>query len=169
MNLEEIKALAAVFEKVPGAKGIDIKDVRRLVELLRESPEVGSIELKGWFGTGVVLTRTQIGYPVPSGMAMMPMPAPAPPAAVASEPARSAPPLKEIKSPMVGTFYAAPEPGSEPYIKAGARVSPGRTVCIIEAMKIMNPIECDRAGTVVAVLVENGHPVEFEQPLFVIN
>ena len=166
MNLEEIKALAAVFEKVPGAKGIDIKDVRRLVELLRESPEVGSIELKGWFGTGVVLTRTQIGYPVPSGMAMMPMPAPAPPAAVASEPARSAPPLKEIKSPMVGTFYAAPEPGSEPYIKAGARVSPGRTVCIIEAMKIMNEIEAEFGGVIREVCVEDSAPVEFGQVLF---
>ena len=167
MNLEEIKALAAVFEKVPGAKGIDLKDVRRLVELLRESPEVGSIELKGWFGTGVVLTRTQNGYPAPSGMAMMPIPPAAAPAAVApAEPVRPLPTLKEIKSPMVGTFYAAPEPGSEPYVKAGARVSPGRTVCLIEAMKIMNEIEAEFGGVIREVCVEDSAPVEFGQVLF---
>ena len=173
MNPEEIKALAAVFEKVPGIKGIDIKDVRRLVDLLRETPEVGSIELKGWFGTGVVLTRTPNGFAAPAGMAMMPMHAmPAAPAAPAPsagpaapvEPARST--LKEIKSPMVGTFYAAPEPGSEPYVKAGARVSPGRTVCIIEAMKIMNEIEAEFGGVIREVCVEDSAPVEFGQVLY---
>ncbi len=171
MNPEEIKTLAAALEKVPGVKGIDLKDVRRLVELLRESPEVGSIEVKGWFGTGVVLTRTPTGYPAPvSGMAMMPYPAgPAmasgPPAAV--EPARPASALlKEVKSPMVGTFYAAPEPGSEPYAKVGSRVSPGRTVCIIEAMKIMNEIEAEFGGVVREVCVEDSSPVEFGQVLF---
>ena len=171
MNPEEIKALAVVFEKVPGIKGIDIKDVRRLVELLRESPEVGSIELKGWFGTGVVLTRTQIGYPAPSGMPLMPFHVPAaPPGAVPTpaappEPARAAP-LKDIKSPMVGTFYAAPEPGSEPYVKVGARVSPGRTVCVIEAMKIMNEIEAEFGGVIREVCVEDSAPVEFGQVLY---
>ena len=170
MTPEEIKALAAVFEKVPGIKGVDIKDVRRLVDLLRETPEVGSIELKGWFGTGVVLTRTSNGFSAPTGMAMMPMhavpatPAPPPGPAVPAEPARST--LKEIKSPMVGTFYAAPEPGSEPYVKAGARVSPGRTVCIIEAMKIMNEIEAEFGGVIREVCVEDSAPVEFGQVLY---
>src|SRR6266566_4527353 len=74
--------------------------------------------------------------------------------------------LVEIKSPMVGTFYAAPEPGAEPYIKAGSRVATGQVVCIIEAMKIMNEIEAEVAGLVREVCVENAQPVEFGQPLF---
>ena len=178
MNPEEIKTLAAVFEKVPGVKGIDIKDVRRLADLLRESPEIGSIELKGWFGTGVVITRTQTGFtgpmpmmmPASAPMASGPHPgAPAVPVAAAGPPpaaAAAASTLKDIKSPMVGTFYAAPEPGSEPYIKVGARVSPGRTVCIIEAMKIMNEIEAEFGGVIREVLAEDSQPVEFGQVLF---
>jgi acetyl-CoA carboxylase biotin carboxyl carrier protein len=67
---------------------------------------------------------------------------------------------------MVGTFYAAPEPGAEPYVKVGSRVAPGQVVCIIEAMKIMNEIESEVAGVVREVVVENGQPVEFGQPLF---
>ena len=74
--------------------------------------------------------------------------------------------LVEIKSPMVGTFYSAPEPGAEPYVKAGSRVAGGQVVCIIEAMKIMNEIESEVAGVVREVLVENAQPVEFGQPLF---
>jgi acetyl-CoA carboxylase biotin carboxyl carrier protein len=70
---------------------------------------------------------------------------------------------------MVGTFYKAPEPGAEPYVKAGSRVSAGQTLCIIEAMKIMNEIEATHAGTITKVLCENGQPVEFGQPLFVIE
>jgi acetyl-CoA carboxylase biotin carboxyl carrier protein len=73
-----------------------------------------------------------------------------------------------VAAPMVGTFYNAPSPDSEPFVHVGQAVSVGDALCIIEAMKIMNPIEADRAGTVTAVLVENGHPVEYEQPLFVI-
>src|SRR5207247_2023534 len=88
-------------------------------------------------------------------------------AAAAAVPA-AAPPshLVEIKSPMVGTFYSAPEPGAEPYVKAGTRVATGQVVCIIEAMKIMNEIESEVAGVVREVLVENAQPVEFGQLLF---
>ena len=74
--------------------------------------------------------------------------------------------LVEIKSPMVGTYYAAPEPGGEPYVKVGSRVATGQVVCIIEAMKIMNEIESEVAGVVREVLVENAQPVEFGQLLF---
>jgi acetyl-CoA carboxylase biotin carboxyl carrier protein len=81
-------------------------------------------------------------------------------------PASAAPQLKEIRSPMVGTFYKAPEPGAESYIKVGNRVTPGQTVCIIEAMKIMNEIEAEIAGTVREILVEDSQPVEFGQVLF---
>jgi acetyl-CoA carboxylase biotin carboxyl carrier protein len=80
--------------------------------------------------------------------------------------ASTAPQLKEIRSPMVGTFYKAPEPGAEPYIKVGNRVTPGQTVCIIEAMKIMNEIEAEIAGAVREILVEDSQPVEFGQVLF---
>jgi acetyl-CoA carboxylase biotin carboxyl carrier protein len=172
MKPDEMKELAQLMQKVPGVKGIDYKDVKRLVELLQQSPEVGSIELKGWFGTGVVLTRTGAGFPV-GAPAAIPAPAPAvasgPVAGAGSEgarPAASPSALKEIKSPMVGTFYAAPEPGADPYLKVGARVSAGQTVCIIEAMKIMNEIEAEFGGAVREILVEDAQPVEFGQVLY---
>jgi len=76
---------------------------------------------------------------------------------------------KSVKSPIVGTFYSAPSPESAPFVRQGQRVNIGDTLCIIEAMKIMNPIEAELAGVVSAVLVENGNPVEFGQPLFVIS
>ena len=172
MTPEEIKALADVLEKVPGIKGIDFKDVRRLAELLRSSPEIGSIELKGWFGTGVVITRTASGPPAGAPMPLVqaaPVPAaggPAAPAEAAEPPKPAASSLKEIKSPMVGTFYKAPEPGAEAYVRVGSRVGPGQTVCIIEAMKIMNEIEAEISGVVREVCVDDTQPVEFGTVLF---
>lgn len=176
MSPEETKRLAELLAKVPGYKGIDLKEVRRLVELLRASPEVGSIEVRGLFGTGVVVTRAgpwsslgsapglaagNPGYPMPAGPAPMPGPG------VGGEAeARPAAVLKEIKSPMVGTFYAAPEPGAEPYVRPGQRVSVGQTVCIVEAMKIMNEIEAEISGVVREIAVEDAQPVEFGQVLF---
>jgi acetyl-CoA carboxylase biotin carboxyl carrier protein len=167
-----MQELAELLQNVPGIHAIDLKDVKRLAQLLRETPEIGSIEVKGWFGTGVVITRTASAPSAIAMPAVPPMAAPAPypiapPAAEA--PARApapAPHLKEIRSPMVGTFYRAPEPGAEPYIKVGNRVTPGQTVCIIEAMKIMNEIEAEVAGTVREISVEDGQPVEFGQVLF---
>jgi acetyl-CoA carboxylase biotin carboxyl carrier protein len=175
MKPDEMKELAQLLQKVPGLKGIDFKDVKRLADLLTDSPEIGSIELKGWFGTGVVITRT--GSPmmpapmqlhVPQQHAAQASPS-ALPAGTSGEPSRSAPPvstLKEIKSPMVGTFYASPEPGAEPYLKSGSRVAAGQTVCIIEAMKIMNEIEAEFGGVIREVCVEDAQPVEFGQVLF---
>jgi acetyl-CoA carboxylase biotin carboxyl carrier protein len=172
MSPQEMQELAELLQNVPGIHSIDLKDVRRLAQLLRETPEIGSIEVKGWFGTGVVITRTTAA-PVAPVMAM-PVPAQlpaAPPAAgtehrEASQRPAAAAPLKEIRSPMVGTFYKAPEPGAEAYIKVGNRVSPGQTVCVIEAMKIMNEIEAEIAGVVREISVEDGQPVEFGQALF---
>ncbi len=173
MTPEETRDLAGLLAKIPGVKGIDIKDVRRLTELLRESPEIGSIELRGFFGTGVVITRTGTGFP---GLVAAPAPAPVALAAApagaappAEEPARPAAQLKEIRSPMVGTFYAAPEPGASPYVKVGSRVTVGQTVCIIEAMKIMNEIEAEVSGVVREVSVEDAQPVEFGHVLFRID
>ncbi len=173
MSPQEMQELAELLQNVPGIHAIDLKDVKRLAQLLRETPEIGSIEVKGWFGTGVVITRTTAAPVAPTVPTMMPAPASAPPPvtehelreASARAPSAAAH-LKEIRSPMVGTFYKAPEPGAEPYIKVGNRVSPGQTVCIIEAMKIMNEIEAEIAGVVRELLVEDGQPVEFGQVLF---
>jgi acetyl-CoA carboxylase biotin carboxyl carrier protein len=173
MSPQEMQELAELLQNVPGIHSIDLKDVRRLAQLLRETPEIGSIEVKGWFGTGVVITRTAAAPVAPTTPVVMPS------AMLASPPAgegesreaggrapSAAPHLKEIRSPMVGTFYKAPEPGAEPYIKVGNRVTPWQTVCIIEAMKIMNEIEAEIAGTVREISVDDGQPVEFGQALF---
>ncbi|MGH7528024.1 MAG: acetyl-CoA carboxylase biotin carboxyl carrier protein [Gemmatimonadales bacterium] len=163
-----MKQLAELLHKVPGIKSIELQDVQGLAQLLRDSPEIGSIEIKGWFGTGVVITRTAAA---PAFAHAAPAPvmlhhgspevehreAPRPPPAVV---------LKEIKSPMVGTFYRAPEPGADAYARVGSRITPGQTVCIIEAMKIMNEIEAEVAGVVREVCVEDSQPVEFGQVLF---
>jgi len=166
-----MQELAELLQNVPGIHSIDLKDVKRLAQLLRETPEIGSIEVKGWFGTGVVITRTTAPAAAPATPLVMAAPASAAAPATqepreAARPASAASQLKEIRSPMVGTFYKAPEPGAEPYIKVGNRVTPGQTVCIIEAMKIMNEIEAEIAGTVREILVEDAQPVEFGQVLF---
>jgi acetyl-CoA carboxylase biotin carboxyl carrier protein len=165
MTPKEMKELAELLQNVPGIKSIELQDVQGLAQLLRETPEIGSIEVKGWFGSGLVITRTA------AAPAFSPPPA-APQAGAAVSPLaerdapRALPALKEIKSPMVGTFYKAPEPGAEPYVKNGARITPGQTVCIIEAMKIMNEIEAEIAGVVREILVDDAQPVEFGQVLF---
>jgi acetyl-CoA carboxylase biotin carboxyl carrier protein len=170
MSPQEMQELAELLQNVPGIHSIDLKDVRRLAQLLRETPEIGSIEVKGWFGTGVVITRTT-APPAPAAPVVVAAPQPVASGAEsehreAPRPAAAAPQLKEIRSPMVGTFYKAPEPGAEAYIRVGNRVTPGQTVCIIEAMKIMNEIEAEIAGTVREILVEDAQPVEFGQVLF---
>ncbi|HEU4799764.1 MAG TPA: acetyl-CoA carboxylase biotin carboxyl carrier protein [Gemmatimonadales bacterium] len=175
MKPDEMQQLAKLLSNMPGIKSIELKDVKRLADLLRESPEIGSIEVKGFFGTGIVISRTNqsgVALSAPGwATAASPPATPAPsasPAAVA--PAASAPShLKDITSPMVGTFYRAPEPGAEPYVKVGSRVTQGQTVCIIEAMKIMNEIEADIAGVVREVGVDDTQPVEFGQVLFRID
>ena len=172
MKPDEMAQLAELLGRMPGIKAVELKDVKRLADLLREAPEIGSIEVKGFFGTGIVITRTAQGgaqaAPAPAVYHAPPPPAPAPaiPAAPAAGAAPAASHLKEIKSPMVGTFYSAPEPGADPYTRAGARVSAGQTVCIIEAMKIMNEIEAEFSGVIREVLVEDAQPVEFGQVLF---
>jgi acetyl-CoA carboxylase biotin carboxyl carrier protein len=172
MTPQEMQQLAELLQNVPGMKAIELEDVQGLARLLRDSPEIGSIEVKGLFGTKVVITRTGNGAPTvvaaPHYGAAMAHPAPAGPAAEgeARDAPRAAGSLKEIKSPMVGTFYKSPEPGAEAYVKSGTRVTPGQTVCIIEAMKIMNEIEAEIAGVVREILVDDAQPVEFGQVLF---
>ncbi len=166
MTPEETQRLAELLAKVPGAKAFELKDVRRLVDLLRQTPEVGSIEVKGMFGTGVVITRTSSSGGGAIAVAVPDRPAAVPAAATEAATPAQAPTLKEIKSPMVGTFYAAPEPGAQPYVAPGQRVTSGQTVCIVEAMKIMNEIEAELSGVIREVCVEDTQPVEYGQVLF---
>jgi acetyl-CoA carboxylase biotin carboxyl carrier protein len=172
MTPQEMKQLAELLQNVPGMKAIELEDVQGLAQLLRDAPEIGSIEVKGLFGTKVVITRTGNGVPtVVAAPAAYAAPAahpaaPAPGGEGERESSRPASSLKEIKSPMVGTFYKSPEPGAEAYVKSGTRVTPGQTVCIIEAMKIMNEIEAEIAGVVREILVDDAQPVEFGQVLF---
>ena len=149
--------------------------IAQLVQILKDAPELGAIEVRrGLLGRWSSIRLTKAGHGTNAGgqhlvvaqPAAVSPPAPGAQAAVAAPgvPAKSQ--LVEIKSPMVGTFYAAPEPGAAPYVKAGSRVATGQVVCIIEAMKIMNEIEAEVAGLVREVCVENAQPVEFGQPLF---
>jgi len=91
------------------------------------------------------------------------------PAAIVAAVAAAAPTINAVRSPMVGTAYLSPEPGAAPFVRVGDRVSEGQTLLIIEAMKVMNPIKCPRAGTVSAVLIEDAAPVEYDEPLLVVD
>ena len=155
---------------------MDIRKIKKLIELLEES---GIAELEIKEGEESVRISRQSSTIVQS---VAPVAAPATPAPVAAAaataaPAAAAPPTQEaedpggyqVKSPMVGTFYVAASPTSGPFVTQGQQVSVGDTLCIIEAMKMMNQIEADKAGTVRSILVENGSPVEFDQVLFIIE
>ncbi|MDR9436469.1 MAG: acetyl-CoA carboxylase biotin carboxyl carrier protein [Thiohalophilus sp.] len=153
---------------------MDIRKVKKLIELLEESG-VAEIEIKEG-EESVRISRT--GPNAPMMMQAPPQPAPAAPAAPAPAPAAPAaaesdePTLPEghvVKSPMVGTFYRAPSPGASSFVEVGQQVNAGDTLCIIEAMKLLNQIEADKSGTIKAILVENGQPVEYDEPLFVIG
>lgn len=144
---------------------MDIRKVKKLIELL-EASNLDELEIK----EGEDSVRISRHAPATAG----PMPAPAtvrPAAAdLVDEPAQPAlPPGTPVAAPMVGTFYRAPAPTSPPFVEVGQQVEAGQTLCIIEAMKMMNPIEAEQAGKVVAILVENGQPVEFGQTLLVIE
>ena len=144
---------------------MDIRKVKKLIELLEESG-IAEIEIKEG-EESVRITRGNI-----APIAAQPIvPAAAQPHQEPEhlEPETPAPDGHVVAAPMVGTFYNAPSPESDAFVRVGQVVSIGDPLCIIEAMKIMNPIEADRAGTITAVLAENGHPVEYEQPLFVID
>jgi len=149
---------------------VDIRKIKKLIELLEESSltEIEIVEGE----ESVRLVRNGHAQAMP--FAPPPMFAPAPAVAPqAVEPAASeedqVPEGELVLSPMVGTFFAASGPGAESFVSMGQRVGVGDTLCIIEAMKMFNQIEADVAGTVVAILVENGQPVEYDQPLFVIR
>jgi acetyl-CoA carboxylase biotin carboxyl carrier protein len=153
---------------------MDIRKVKKLIELLDESG-VAEIEIKEG-EESVRISRqsqTMMAAAPPMYTPPPPVPAAAPVAAAAEAPAVA--PAAEtieghaIKSPMVGTFYRAPSPGASSFVEVGQSVNAGDTLCIIEAMKLLNQIEADKAGTIKAILVENGQPVEYDQPLFIID
>jgi acetyl-CoA carboxylase biotin carboxyl carrier protein len=151
---------------------MDIRKVKKLIELL-EASSVDEIEIKE--GEESVRISRNTGAPVAMAAApAMPapaMPAPAAPAPAAPAPAPAAPAAdtdNAVKSPMVGTFYRSPSPEAPAFVEVGQSVRAGDVLCIVEAMKMMNQIEADRAGTVTAIHAENGEPVEFDQPLITI-
>lgn len=111
----------------------------------------------------------EIPQAAPAPAAPVPSAAPAAPSAPSAAPASSSPSGTQVTSPMVGTFYRAPSPGADPFVEVGTQVKKGDTLCIIEAMKLLNEIEAEVSGTVKEILVDNGSPVEFGQPLFVIE
>jgi acetyl-CoA carboxylase biotin carboxyl carrier protein len=155
---------------------MDIRKVKKLIELLEES-DVAEIEIHE--GEESVRISRQSSMPStitipsmpPQVAATAPAPAPAVTSAAAPEPQATVDEIQghSVNSPMVGTFYRSPSPGSKPFVEEGQTVSVGDTLCIIEAMKILNQIESDKAGTVKKILVENGQPVEYNEPLFVID
>jgi acetyl-CoA carboxylase biotin carboxyl carrier protein len=150
---------------------VDIRKVKKLIELLEES-DVVELEIK----EGEESVRISRGKAMPMPAAMAPMAAAPAPSAAAPAPAQTAANVQEptydghvVESPMVGTYYEAPAPGNPSFVKIGQRVNVGDTLCIIEAMKILNQIESDVAGEVKAMLCKNGDPVEYGQKLFVIK
>jgi len=151
---------------------MDIRKVKKLIELLEESGiseiEISegeeSVRISRYPKTGTIaaaVQAAQVGAPTapaaPAGSA--------PPAAPVASPVRG----QQVTAPMVGTFYSGPAPGAKPFVEIGTEVKPGDTLCVIEAMKMMNQIESEFAGRIVSILVENGNPVEFGQTLFVIE
>ncbi|GAA0854797.1 acetyl-CoA carboxylase biotin carboxyl carrier protein [Aliiglaciecola litoralis] len=149
---------------------MDIRKIKKLIELVEES---GISELEITEGEESVRihrsgSSAQVQYAAPAPMAAPP--APAPVAAAAPAPAASEEISGHIvKSPMVGTFYRSSSPGSKAFVEVGQKVNVGDTLCIVEAMKMMNQIEADKAGVVKQILVDNQEPVEFDQPMFVIE
>lgn len=151
---------------------MDIRKIKKLVELLHDS-DVYEIEIKEG-EEAVRITRAGAApvmaapAPVAAPVAIA-APAAAPQAAPAAAPAEEAVSGHQVLSPMVGTFYAAPNPDAPKFTEVGQSVNVGDPLCIVEAMKMMNQITADKAGTVKAVLCQDGDPVEFDQPLFVIE
>ena len=149
---------------------MDIRKVKKLIELLEES---GIAEIEIHEGEeSVRISRYPTGGAAPMYAAPPLMAAPAAPAAEPAPAVADSPPELEghaVTSPMVGTYYGAPSPGANAFVQVGDQVSAGDTLCIVEAMKMLNQIEADRSGTISAILVENGQPVEFDQPLFLIK
>ena len=162
---------------------MDIRKIKKLIELLEESSltEIEIVEGEESVRLGRASAQAQVpmhfGLPpnvqaaawsAPGTAEPQAAPAPAGGGQEAAE-EQGVPEGELVRAPMVGTYYASPSPDAEPFVSLGQRITEGETMCIIEAMKMFNQIEAEASGTVVAILVENGQPVEFDQPLFVIR
>ena len=151
---------------------MDLRKLKKLIDLVEESgiaeleitegEEKVRISRNNSTNAPATATVTQVAAPATSAPVVPGAPA------VTGEPAAAAPEGHVLKSPMVGTYYRAPTPGAKAFVEVGQTVNEGDTVCIIEAMKLLNEIEADRSGVIKAILVENGQPVEYSQPLFII-
>lgn len=153
---------------------MDIRKIKKLIELLEES-DVEELEIHEG-DDSVRISRRREQLAAPQYMAQYPSPAPQPGSypqqstQASDEPAKPAEPSGHaVKSPMVGTFYRSPSPTAKSFVEVGQSVKAGDVVCIVEAMKMMNQIEADKSGTIAEILVENGQPVEFDQPLIIIS
>jgi acetyl-CoA carboxylase biotin carboxyl carrier protein len=154
---------------------MDLKLVKKLLDLISES-EVNQVSIEeGDFKIKVKKASEPSAQAVQYQMPPQPQPqaAPQPTAPESDKPGKSEessqPAGEVVKSPIVGTFYEAPSPESDPFVSVGDRIETGQTICIVEAMKIMNEIEAEFSGTVEKILIENGSPVEYDQPLFIIK
>ena len=147
---------------------MDIRKVKKLIELLEES-NIDELEIKEGEesvritrNTGVAMAPQMMAAPVAAAAA------PAAPAAPAAETVSNEPTGHSVKSPMVGTFYRSPAPEAPAFVEVGQTIKAGDVICIVEAMKMMNQIEADKSGVVEAILVEDGQPLEFDQPMIII-
>lgn len=165
---------------------LKIHEIREIIKLIDQSSinefkletEGAKVTLRKSTGTETVVVSQPVVQapaapvavaPVAAAPAAAPAPAAAAPATAPAAPAAEEANLHKIVSPMVGTFYSAPEPGKPPYVQAGDKVNPNKVVCIVEAMKLFNEIEADVNGEIVKVLVEDGQLVEYGQPLFLVK
>jgi len=148
---------------------MDLRKLKKLIDLVEES---GISELELTEGEEKVrISRQQPAQPVQymQSYAAAPAPHSAPVAAAVPAAAEAEEDGHVVKSPMVGTFYRSPSPDAKAFVEVGSTVNAGDTICIIEAMKLLNEIEADKSGVIKAILVENGHPVEYGEPLFIIG
>ena len=150
---------------------MDLRKLKKLIDLVQESGiaelEITEGEERVRIARAGVPVATSAAVVLPAAQAIAPAVAPGPVAGPAAAEAKQEGHV--VKAPMVGTFYRSPSPDAKPFVEAGQAVKQGDTICIIEAMKLMNEIECDATGVVKAILVENGQPVEYGQPLFIIG
>jgi acetyl-CoA carboxylase biotin carboxyl carrier protein len=151
---------------------MDLRKLKTLIDLVSES-NVSELEITEAEGKVRIVKSSGAPVVMQQPVAMVAAPAAGPvaatPAAPAAEAAPVAPAGHAVKSPMVGTFYRSASPGAKPFVELGSVVKEGETICIIEAMKILNEIEADKSGTVTKILSENGQAVEYGQPLFIIE
>jgi acetyl-CoA carboxylase biotin carboxyl carrier protein len=150
---------------------MDLRKLKKLIDLVQESGiaelEITEGEEKVRINRAGNVSQAPVSSAAPLQVAAAPAPIAVAPVAAAEAPA--APEGHVVKSPMVGTFYRSSAPGSKPFVEIGQSVSAGETLCIIEAMKLLNEIESDQTGVIKSILVENGQPVEYGQPLFVVG